>query len=273
MNVESKLPFTDVARNRDFIDGLHLPSHDQVHVGRMFDAPLPPIVRDTPQDQNVPTADPRQPSGFVDNGSLVTFLAGVDRQSQADVLNSMLLAQLAANKKFDREKDTVAWYAFYHDVLENLGWVVQQFAFARYDVAGSTATVDKVVLDLLAAVATENGVAVAKSAIQALKALSSDDHRFTIFKHSSHSAQNGNFQVANCSSTGGVLKMSLGAFYFSSTQEDTQVLFFGWSSSNTNIYQSGQSIVLDRDVYAQVRQNVIAKLGEHAKTFVDDLDI
>ena len=128
-------------------------------------------------------------------------------------------------------------------------------------------------LDLLAAVATENGVAVAKSAIQALKALSSDDHRFTIFKHSSHSAQNGNFQVANCSSTGGVLKMSLGAFYFSSTQEDTQVLFFGWSSSNTNIYQSGQSIVLDRDVYAQVRQNVIAKLGEHAKTFVDDLDI
>ncbi|HVQ33498.1 MAG TPA: hypothetical protein VMS49_06105, partial [Lysobacter sp.] len=92
MNVESKLPFTDVARNRDFIDGLHLPSHEQVHVGRMFDAPLPPIVRDTPQDQNVPTADPRQPSGFVDNGSLVTFLAGVDRQSQADVLNSMLLA-------------------------------------------------------------------------------------------------------------------------------------------------------------------------------------
>ena len=263
-----------VARKLQFIEALEMPERNQAHVGRRFASPPKPIVRDdTPTQDNVPTADPRQPSGFIDNGSLVSFLAGVDRQSQADVLNSMLLAQLAANKKFDREADTVGWYGFYHDVLENLGWVVQQFAFSKYDVAGSTVTVDKVVLEVLAAIATENGAAVAKSAIDALNALSTGDHRFTLFEQSSHSAQDGNFQVANCSAEGGVLKMSLGAFYFSSTRVDTQVFFFSWSTSDTTIYRSGQSIILDRDVYAQVRQTVVAKLGDHAKTFVDDLDL
>jgi hypothetical protein len=263
-----------VEKKMQFISALDLPARHEVHVGRTFaSAPIPLVGDGTPTQDNVPTADPREPSGFIDNGSLVSFLAGVDRQSQADVLNSMLLAQLAANKKFDREKDTAQWYAFYHDVLENVGWVVQQFAFAKYEVAGTTATVDKVVLDLLTAIGTENGVAVARSTIAALKALGSDDHRLTIFKESSHSAQNGNFQVSNCSNVGGVLKMSLGAFYFTSKQVDTQILFFGWSTSDTTIYQSGQSIVLDRDVYSQVRQSVVQKLGDHAKTFVDDLDI
>lgn len=273
MSVEQK-PHISAQKKMQFIEALDLPSNNQVHVGRMFAIAPKPILRGDAQTQdNVPTSDPRQPSGFVDNGSLVSFLAGVDRQSQADVLNSMLLAQLAANKKFDREENTVGWYGFYHEVLENLGWVVQQFAFAKYDVAGSTATIDKVVLDLLAAVATEDGVAVAKSAIEALKALSADDNRLTLFQQSSHSAQNGNFQVANCSNTGGVLKMSLGAFYFSSTQVDTKILFFGWSTADTTIYQSGQSIILDRDVYGQVRQAVINKLGDNAKTFVNGLDI
>jgi hypothetical protein len=152
-----------VARKLQFIEALEMPERNQAHVGRRFASPPKPIVRDdTPTQDNVPTADPRQPSGFIDNGSLVSFLAGVDRQSQADVLNSMLLAQLAANKKFDREADTVGWYGFYHDVLENLGWVVQQFAFSKYDVAGSTVTVDKVVREVLAAIATENGAAVVK---------------------------------------------------------------------------------------------------------------
>lgn len=257
-----------------FIDTLELPPRDQVHAGRLFAMTPSPLVRaDEPTTDNVPTADPSNPSGFVDNGSLVSFLAGVDRQSQADVLNSMLLAQLAANKKFDREKDTAQWYAFYHDVLENVGWVVQQFAFARYDVSGTTATVDKVVIDLLSTLGTGTAAAVAKSTIDALKALSGDDRRFTLFKQSAHSAHTGNFQVANCSNVGGVLKMSLGAFTFSSTRVDTSVLFFDWSTSDTEIYRAGQSIVLDREVYAAVRGTVVKKLGDHAKTFVDDLDI
>lgn len=40
--------------------------------------------------------------GLVDNGSLVSFASNVMGQKKQDVLYSTLLAQLAANKKYDR---------------------------------------------------------------------------------------------------------------------------------------------------------------------------
>jgi hypothetical protein len=61
----------------------------------------------------------------VDAASLVTFIDGVSGQQNEDVLNSTLLAQLAANRKHHRERDTPGWYDFYCTVLEQVGWVSQ----------------------------------------------------------------------------------------------------------------------------------------------------
>lgn len=52
-------------------------------------------------------------------------------------MNSTLLAQLAANKKFDRETDTANWYSEYANVLETVGWVVTSFGWVH---RGTTAT-------------------------------------------------------------------------------------------------------------------------------------
>src|SRR5947199_6215051 len=82
--------------------------------------------------------DVAQPSAAVDAGSLVSFVAGVSEQHRADVLNATLLAQLAANKKFDRELDTRNWYAFYRNVLERVGWVVPDFSFTRFEAGSDT---------------------------------------------------------------------------------------------------------------------------------------
>ena len=71
-----------------------------------------------------------KPAAFVDGGSTVSFISGIPVLRQKDVLNATLLAQLAANKKYDREKETEQWYGFYRDVLENIGWVIQSFSFA-----------------------------------------------------------------------------------------------------------------------------------------------
>ncbi|NJN74880.1 MAG: hypothetical protein HC799_19910 [Limnothrix sp. RL_2_0] len=99
--------------------------------------------------------DKDKETGYVNAGSLVSFVAGVSTEHQNDVLNSTLLAQLAANKKFDREKDTEQWYKFYREVLENVGWVIQEFDFQRYAPSGATFEMNKVVLDILAAIATQ----------------------------------------------------------------------------------------------------------------------
>ena len=57
---------------------------------------------------------------------MVTFVDGLSGQQKEDVLNSTLLAQLTANRKHDRERDTGAWYDAYRGVLEQVGWASQK---------------------------------------------------------------------------------------------------------------------------------------------------
>ena len=46
---------------------------------------------------------------LVDAGSLVSFTSNLKGQQKEDVLNSSLLAQLAANKRYDRFNDSENW--------------------------------------------------------------------------------------------------------------------------------------------------------------------
>jgi hypothetical protein len=212
-------------------------------------------------------------AGFVALGSLVSFVAGVSEENQADVLNSTLLAQLAANKKFDRENDTENWYKFYRDVLENIGWVIQGFDFDKFSTSGGDFTVDRVVLDILAAIATSDELSTVLATINALRSLSDGDDRLVLFESSSHSSQKGNFQVAPVSEIGGLLTMKLSAFYFSTSQSVDRVLFFRYSSASANLYKGSQVINLNKDVYDQVRTDIVKKLGSKAKAFVRNLEI
>ena len=70
--------------------------------------------------------------GFIDGGSLVSFTEKVKRHQREDVLNSTLLAQLAADKKYDRESQTDDWYNFYVQVLIEVGWDFKRFQFDKY---------------------------------------------------------------------------------------------------------------------------------------------
>ena len=214
-----------------------------------------------------------QKAGYVDLGSLVSFVAGVSEQSQADVLNSTLLAQLAANKAHDRENDTENWYKFYRNVLENVGWVLQEFTFDKFTTSAGDFTVDRVVLDILAAIATGDELASVLATINALKSLSDGDDRLVLYESSSHSASKGNFQIAPASESSNVVVLKIAAFYFSTSQSVDRVLFFRFSSASANIYKGSQVINLNRDVYSQVRSDIVAKLGSRAKAFVKNLDI
>ena len=51
----------------------------------------------------------------------MSFTENLSGQNKEDVLNSTLLAQLAANKKYDRKSQHDEWYMFYMKVLENVG--------------------------------------------------------------------------------------------------------------------------------------------------------
>src|SRR5688572_16363929 len=108
-----------MASEKDFVNELRL-------------AELPPIEGFesvvTPEATTITNDD----SAKVVAGSIVSFVAGVSAQSQSDVLNSTLLAQLNSDKLFDREGRTADWYKNYTTVLGKIGWVIQGFGFSKF---------------------------------------------------------------------------------------------------------------------------------------------
>jgi len=212
-------------------------------------------------------------SACVDAGSLITFSGGVSKQDQADVKNSCLLAQLAADKKFNREEQTEQWYQFYAKVLEYAGWVIRSFRFEKLSSEHADFEASAIMLEILGAVCTGDEMLAIKATVHALRQLAHDDYRIRIFESCSHSQRMGNFQHSSCFLKDGSVTMNLGACYFSTTQHISRLLFTKFSFSDIKAYQGAQTVELDMDVYDQVRQQIIKKLGDRAHDFIGDLDI
>ena len=209
----------------------------------------------------------------MDGDSLIAFSDGVSKADQADVKNSCLLAQLAANKKFDREDQTHEWYSFYAEVLENVGWVVSQFDFKEMSSLDGSMEASVLMLEILAAACTGDELRAIQAAVDAFKALAQNDYRVRIFETSSHSEKFGNFQLSGCSMQNGGVAMTMGASYFSSKETITRLLFTKFSASSVKAYAGSQHMLLNTDVYSQVREEIIKKLGENAHDFIHDLII
>ncbi len=249
-----------ISERLDFINSLQLPSSNlALPAGLLKDSPTPP-----PDDSK---------GGYVVDGSLVSFVAGLDSQNKSDVLNSTLLAQLAANKKYDREAQTEQWYAFYQSVLEPLGWVIQAFQFEKYNASGDSFAMNKAVLEILKAIASDDEAAVSQATIDALGTLDKNSHGLLLLNSASSSVSAGNFQIAPCSLSNGSVVMKNASFYFNTTETTTGFLWFTYSTSSMTLYKSTNTMTLDNDIYSKVRQSVIDKLGDKAVQFVADLDI
>ena len=248
-------------------------------------------------------------SANVDAASLVTFIDGVSGQQKEDVLNSTLLAQLAANRKHDRERDTAGWYGCYRTVLEQVGWVSQlgrvvldlgplpgqvlqlgRVVLDRGPLPGQVLalpfrpvvtseprfTPDTVVLRLLKPVSIEDELSLTEAAFDALMELPDRDRRVVIFESSSHSSVSGNFQIVSVRvSPEGTVMMTIAAFFFRTNEQVkvTRVLSFNFGQRSTKMFQARHIMALDEAVYSRVRDRVIEQLGDQASAFIDDLKI
>jgi hypothetical protein len=242
-------------------------------IGFVRELALPPVERTRGPAAAPPVAD-RGPGAFVDNGALLSFVAGVSAQHQMDALNSLLLAQMAANKKFDREANVQQWYDFYVTVLGKIGWVIQGMKFQRHEASGSTVKMDQVVLEILGTLAVGGpAVALVTSALNALRGLADADSRLTLWDRGTRSASGGAFQVGTASEAGGRVALDLAAFHFSAQHSDTRFLWFGFQKDDVKIHAASQAATLNDEIYQLVRAEVVNKLGDSAKTFVGALEI
>ena len=220
-----------------------------------------------------PAVSDGKAQGFVDNGSLVSFASNVTGQNKQDVLYSTLLAQRAANKKYDRFNDTENWYRFYTDVMGKVGWVLQGFQFDEYKSSQKDFKISQITLELLSALIGPEAelMTVVKATIDNL---AKSAEGVTLFGSSSASEKHGNFQIIPCTvDKNNQVNVAFIGGYFTASQSSKNYFFFTYSKQDIHLFTSSQVFTLNQDLYAVVRESVIKKLGDAVKTDIDDLDI
>lgn len=257
-----QMPLMEKYMPKEIVKNLELADAETASGDRQFSSPLA-----------TKPSDISKPAAFVNKGSLTCFVEGVSPQNKSDVLNSTLLAQLAADKKYNRETDVMNWYKYYSEILSNVGWVVSGYNWEEKKASSMSFTMDKAVLEIAAAALTGPEGAVVAATLSALKNLPEKDNRLVLFNHASSSDKAGNFQISTCVEENGTVAMRTMAFYYNSSTSNTDVLFFSYNSASTELTQSTQDQALNSDVYASVRSTIITKLGNNAKNFILEIDI
>lgn len=208
-------------------------------------------------------------------GSEVTYInKNTPSRQKQDLLNSKLLAQLAANKVADKLTDSESWYKKYIEVLENVGFAVSEFQFIDSSKSSFTLRVDKALIELVGVILSQNAVVGLKATMDALKALEDKNGKLTLFTQNVTDDKGGRFQIsAGDINENGNATVSMGAFFTEKHDDRGNFLWITWGELKIKIFAASQQMELDEEIYSPLRQRIIEKLGDHANIYIKNLDI
>jgi hypothetical protein len=231
-------------------------------------------------NQPVPLANAESAVGAVVGSSLLAFTDGVSRQTREDVMDSFLFATLVANKKYNPETQTAEWYGLFNKVLSTVGWLSHSWNYARYRSNHQRFTMDQAAIEILSsaiAAATLPGPASAamlKVAADTVNALKAQEKPLRLFERQTKSHNGASFLVGACTeSAGGTVSMALGAVNFVTSSNVTDVLFWEWNSTDVKTFRAECNLSLNTRMYAQNRELIQQRLGDNAKSAIEEFDI
>lgn len=208
---------------------------------------------------------------FVNNQSIVSFVAGVSEQNRQDILNSTLLAQLAADKTTENVDDLKAWYKQYTEVLTNIGWVIEQNEFTDFQSGSDEFEMNTAIMGIMGAVVDPTQISLITKTLESVKSLGDDDKRIKVFERKFKRSNKGNFQIGVANETGGTVSFGVGAFLMDTKESTGRFLFFKTGKARTKLTYSGMRCTLNPQVYSQVRDSILEKLGRAPKVFIAKL--
>jgi hypothetical protein len=207
---------------------------------------------------------------------LFSFAQGVTPEVREAISDSALLAQLVANKCASSEEEPLKWFKAYADVLQNVGWTLQEGGWSDYTAAGTTAEVHEKVMEVLAIALgpAPAAVAIINASLNALKAMNPNSSWITIFSRESQKARIARFQVGlvEKEEAGDVL-VSMLACLIQATKGITQVLFFKVKKDEASFRANGAKVSVNRhaitDIGPTIRTKIRAYQSDYLSTIVN----
>src|SRR5262249_9410203 len=158
-------------------------------------------------------------------------------------------AQLVANKKFDASQQPLEWFKAYSDVLQNVGWTVQEGGWADYTAKGTAVEVHEKILEVMTAVLGPSAAAltVITATINALKGMNPSSSWLTIFSREAQKAKIARFQIGLVEKEeGSDVFVSLLACLIEAKNTITQVLFFKFKNAEASFKADSSKVSINR---------------------------
>lgn len=210
---------------------------------------------------------------FFSEKSLVSFASAVSVANRNDVLQSTLLAQMAANKKVNNKSKVFDWYQVFMDTLEKTGWIVESAVPQTYNATESEFEVDNVVIDIISSAFGKMYIDIIKKTLSAIKNMGDDDRKIKAFERNTKTIDNAGFQIALANEEGGIVSMQIGTFMLSTSHDLRKVFFFKTEKEKTNLQYISRRATLNSTAYSVIRKAVNDKIADEMLTNISEINI
>jgi hypothetical protein len=207
---------------------------------------------------------------------LVEFAAGVPTDVRDAIADSVLLAQLAANKAAGQAQDVIRWYDMYVEVLQNIGWQLRDVEFRTHQVSDTNASLHKEIIPVLTALLGPHAAAasIVLSVLNGLQAMDKDSPWITVFDRASQQAHGAKLQVSYVQQgASGDPEISLLAFGIRAEQTITQVLFFKFRAQNAELKQASGKMGVSITRLNSAKDLIAQRVTPFVTDYVAELDI
>lgn len=207
---------------------------------------------------------------------LAEFADTVAVELRGPIADSILLAQLAANKAAGASHDVVQWYDKYIEVLQNIGWQVHDLEFQTQTIRESNADVHKEIIPVIAAMLGPQAAA-ASLVVSVLKGLNEMDAStswIALFDRASQHAHGAKFQVSYVDvGADGQPEITLMCFGIRAERTIVQVLFFKFSEQSAELKTGTGRVRISMQRLNSAKEAIANRVQAFVGEFVQNIDI
>jgi hypothetical protein len=203
-----------------------------------------------------------------------SFAQGVDAMVRESISDSALLAQLVANKNVPFETDPRGWFTAYSEVLQKLGWTLQDSGWSDYSAGGTSVEVNEKIVEVMSAVLgpAPAALSIITATVSALKAMTPNSQWLTIFNRESQKAKIARFQVGLVQ-TGAAddVFVSLVGCLVQAQSTLTQVLFFKFNDTNATFSANTAKVSINRAALTDLGPAIRAKIRAYQTDYLSSI--
>jgi len=207
---------------------------------------------------------------------LAEFTPAVPAGVRGAIADSILLAQLAANKVTTQTEDVFRWYDKYIEVLQNIGWQVRDLDFQAQQVSDQDAWVHKEIIPVLALLLGPQAAAasIVIAVLNGLQNMDASSPWITLFDQSSQHARGAKFQVSYVDADAqGHPEISLLCFGIQAERTITQVLFFKTSAQSAEVKKASAKLAVSMERLNSAKDALAGRVQPFIADYVKNIDI